>query len=254
VKYSFVHTNEKKQPWAAFLRLKKYVRCLINRKIIRIMSLMFLIVTINCMMLQKMHAVIEKRDETKESVELTKLPSEIRVLIHTTDYKALYHPNIEMYIHGEYTVTSKRNVKKISDCFIKDEDVKLERGEKIRFIPVNDSCYIEMKSITRDSIDKYPCYHGSMEVERREKGYIVINQLPIEMYLYGVIPSEMPSDYPMEALKAQAICARTYAYRSIQEKRMKEFEADVDDSTSFQVYQNVEETLRTKKAVDDTKG
>ena len=37
---------------------------------------------------------------------------------------------------------------------------------------------------------------------------MVINELPVEEYLYSVVPSEMPSAYPEEALKAQAISAR----------------------------------------------
>ena len=40
----------------------------------------------------------------------------------------------------------------------------------------------------------------------------MVNELPLEEYLYSVVPSEMPASYPLEALKAQAICARTYAY------------------------------------------
>ena len=56
-----------------------------------------------------------------------------------------------------------------------------------------------------------PSYEGSLHVEKREEGLILINTLPLETYLCYVVPSEMPSSYPIEALKAQAVCARTYA-------------------------------------------
>jgi len=44
------------------------------------------------------------------------------------------------------------------------------------------------------------------------EGIVVINELLVEEYLYSVVSSEMPSTYPEEALKAQAISARTYTY------------------------------------------
>ena len=44
---------------------------------------------------------------------------------------------------------------------------------------------------------------------------IVINELSMEEYLYGVVPRELSTTHPIEALKAQAVCARTYASRNI---------------------------------------
>lgn len=57
-------------------------------------------------------------------------------------------------------------------------------------------------------------YPGSAEV-RRYEGYTVVNSVPFETYLTAVVPSEMPSTYEKEALKAQAVCARSYAYIQI---------------------------------------
>ena len=76
----------------------------------------------------------------------------------------------------------------------------------------------------------------------------------MEEYLKGVVPSEMPSSYSLEALKAQAVCARTYAWKQIQEGRLTEYDADVDDSVSFQVYGNVRPQDSTTHAVEETKG
>ncbi len=67
-------------------------------------------------------------------------------------------------------------------------------------------------------------------------------------------PAKCPSSYPLEALKAQAVCARTYAYAKILHAGLPEYGAHVDDSTSFQVYNNILENAQTTKAVRETKG
>ena len=54
-------------------------------------------------------------------------------------------------------------------------------------------------------------YAGSLRIIRAQKRIAVINVVPVEHYLLGVLPSEMPASWPAEALKAQAVAARTYA-------------------------------------------
>jgi stage II sporulation protein D len=61
----------------------------------------------------------------------------------------------------------------------------------------------------------------------------VINELPLETYLRGVVPAEMPSSWPAEALEAQTVAARSYAARRL---RPGESWYDVSDDTSSQVY------------------
>ena len=64
----------------------------------------------------------------------------------------------------------------------------------------------------------------------------------------------MPPSYEMEALKAQAVCARTYAYRQIQGNAYSQYGAHVDDSTNYQVYNNTASDPRTDEAVLATYG
>ena len=97
-------------------------------------------------------------------------------------------------------------------------------------------------------------YRGIIEVIEEEQGFVIINELPIEEYLYSVVPSEMPAGYPMEALKAQAICARTYAYLHVLSPGYPQWNAHVDDTTSYQVYHNIEEQESTTRAVNETEG
>lgn len=97
-------------------------------------------------------------------------------------------------------------------------------------------------------------YAGTMEVRSYEEGYTLVNQLPFEEYLYAVVPSEMPSSYAMEALKAQAVCARSYAYIQLLRADLAEYGAHINDSTSYQVYNKVPATEESKAAVSETAG
>ncbi len=54
-------------------------------------------------------------------------------------------------------------------------------------------------------------YRGSFEASAYNGKLAIINELPFEQYLYSVVPSEMPSSWPAEALKSQAVAARSYA-------------------------------------------
>ncbi len=93
-----------------------------------------------------------------------------------------------------------------------------------------------------------------MEIRREEAGLVLINEVALEEYVKGVLPSEMPSSYPLEALKAQAVCARTYAQMRQEEKAYPQYNAAVDDSTACQVYCNLETSDQGDTAVEETAG
>jgi stage II sporulation protein D len=82
----------------------------------------------------------------------------------------------------------------------------------------------------------------------------MINELPLEEYLYAVIPSEMPTFYGLEALRVQAVCARSYAYKHLMANSLSVYGAHVDDSVSYQVYNNISENEDSVLAVKDTYG
>ncbi|EGL81773.1 stage II sporulation protein D [Caldalkalibacillus thermarum TA2.A1] len=73
-----------------------------------------------------------------------------------------------------------------------------------------------------------------------------IEKVPLEEYVRGVVASEMPHDFELEALKAQAMAARTYIIRRLIEKDFNDAPegADVRDDTGHQVYQNEAELRR----------
>jgi stage II sporulation protein D len=93
-------------------------------------------------------------------------------------------------------------------------------------------------------------YRGELRVVVEKARLRAINSLGLEAYLYGVVPSEMPHRWPPEALKAQAVAARSYALAT---RRSGEF--DVYSDVRSQVYRGIpEEEEQTNEAIDATAG
>jgi stage II sporulation protein D len=94
-------------------------------------------------------------------------------------------------------------------------------------------------------------YRSRMILSRAGRSLLAVNSVGIEQYLYGVVPSESPASWPAEALKAQAVAARSYALR----RRRSGAPYDVFADVRSQVYGGVlAETDATNAAVRDTKG
>jgi SpoIID/LytB domain protein len=97
----------------------------------------------------------------------------------------------------------------------------------------------------------YDTYRGLLRV-RAGTTISVVNELPLDTYLRGVVPAEMPSSWPVEALKAQAYAARSYAYRHLHPDTGT---YDVKDDTSSQVYLGQEgEKASTDAVITATSG
>ncbi len=97
-------------------------------------------------------------------------------------------------------------------------------------------------------------YRGVIEIRRYSASDMtVVNVLPFEQYLYGVVPSEIEPYSPTEALKAQAVAARTYAYVSL--NKYSEYGFDLSDTVYDQVYKGVTyDSQACTDAVDATAG
>lgn len=97
-------------------------------------------------------------------------------------------------------------------------------------------------------------YRGKIELHNVLGKIYIINILNIEEYLYSVVPSEMPSGWNTEALKAQAVASRTYSYYHLLKNNGKTI-YDLDATTNFQVYKGItSETQYTTEAVQETAG
>lgn len=177
----------------------------------------------------------------------------IRVLIMNENFEGLYHDEITLSGDTALTLTKK------------DQEIRVEAGDTVTFTPGDERLAGERLIVTADEAgeirvcsmnrsESQPSYKGRLELLDTEEGLVLINELYLEDYLKKVIPSEMPPSYEKEALKAQAVCARTYAYMQIQSNTYSQYGAHVDDSTNFQVYNNMGADERTSAAVDETYG
>ncbi len=96
-------------------------------------------------------------------------------------------------------------------------------------------------------------YRGKLMIKNIDGKLTVINDIDLENYIRGVVPSEMPSSWELEALKAQAIAARSFALANL--GKQSKYGYDLKDNTEDQAYNGASaETEKTNKAVDDTLG
>lgn len=96
-------------------------------------------------------------------------------------------------------------------------------------------------------------YRGMLTFSVTGSTMTAVNVIDLEEYLYGVVPSEMPQSYEEEALKAQAVAARTYAMTKLGAHTGSGYQ--LCDGTNCQVYKGYSnEAASTTDAIDDTEG
>lgn len=197
----------------------------------------------------KICAVLIMRKENMES---------IRVAIKSNSFDSLYHEKLTFcadcdmeLIYGTYGERKKELIAEGEEITIGRECQYLQ-GDRMELVPLVKSGKIQILSLKRNQ--GIPIYRGKMEIAKTEEGLVLINEVLLEEYLYSVVPSEMPASYPMEALKTQAVCARTYAYQYLISPGLGNLGAHVDDSVNYQVYNNIAENSNSTKAVKETTG
>lgn len=191
----------------------------------------------------KICAVIKEREDAADR---------IRVLIMGNGFESRYHEKIE--------ITCPGSIKKIQG----DSETMLDPASVISVTSGDGTCSERLilepqdgSELTVNSLARAqgtPSYGGRLEILDTENGLVLVNEIDLEAYLKKVIPSEMPSSYEKEALKAQAVCARTYAFMQSRSNSYSEYGAQIDDSTQFQVYNNVDPDEKTAQAVQETYG
>ncbi len=198
----------------------------------------------------------------KEDREYLEESPDIRVILQAGNYDGLYHSEVEvMFPDGGYVLVGEkdhwvRTVIKagksvrigIGDKF----DFPIQKDKLIALVPAQEHSPLVVRSIERSRTE---CsYYGRLEVSLEDAGLMLINNVGLETYLESVVPSEMPASYEQEALEAQAILARTYAYKYLIHPGYSQFGANVDDSVAFQVYGNIDRNEATTEAVQKTAG
>jgi SpoIID/LytB domain protein len=195
----------------------------------------------------------------------------IRVAINTSGFSGLEHSQVRASCNGPMRIYDRVAGKSVSiraggvvvlrrsgTAVLAETTVGtlLLRGElRVHVVPAAGE-RVTVTSIARgpSGAEFTPSYRGYLEAAPAAgQGLNVINDLPLNEYLYSVVPSEMPVSFGLEALKVQAAAARAYAVASILGGGYGSYGAHLDDSVSSQVYNNVAEVPVSNQAVDETR-
>ena len=148
-------------------------------------------------------------------------------------------------------------------CIMRDVNTK----KQIKKIPDSQAITIKASDIQTSGIEIRPekadlqhlhvmingkDYFGGVKLLKRGSTMTVINIAPVEEYLRGVLPKEMIQSWPIEALKAQAVAARTFVLKNREKHKNDGYELCA--TTHCQVYSGVETFPTTDKAVTETRG
>lgn len=190
----------------------------------------------------------ETKKDIKESNKKENKNVYVNILLKN-DNSSIFHNEIKVtgnklsiYYGKNFRNKIENNSLKImpnSDFFKKNNIVKIESTKDIKWIGHNE----------KNNSNKY---NGILYIYKQKNNLIVVNKVNLEEYVAKVLSSEIGTDAPLEALKAQAVCARTYILKQRKDK-YKKYNAVADDSTDYQVYNRIEPNENCKKAAYDTK-
>lgn len=166
---------------------------------------------------------------------------------------AIHYDRIYLACNGRCSVTKdgKKTAYKESQV-INVKKLKLKKGKCVTIAPEKGTSRLFLTD--KDGKEVSKGYYGRMVIYRDSQGYYIVNKVNIEKYLYSVVASEMPASFEAEALKAQAVCARSYVYRQMQEEDYSGYHAQIDDSTNYQVYNKSDVSEAGIAAVKETAG
>lgn len=200
--------------------------------------------------------IVFEGDKACAIIEYEKEPDiNVGVVIKNNDYSE--------YIHNKIVLTSKKamkcNGKKAKKISFekKDGESYLNIGGTSIKLKENDTVLIECAGeiyISSLKRSKGIGYAGNMKVYVENEGFVLVNYPELEEYIKCVVSGEMPPEFETEAQKAQAVCARTFVMNLIKEGegKYKKYDAYVDDSTSYQVYNFKKRNKKSDKAVAAT--
>lgn len=229
----------------------------LGKRLIRRLSViaLWLILSLGIYQCSIRNVITEEKTETEDiqtekKKEVLPMDNRIRVLIKTSDYADIYHEKLVIRGTGGLYIERDKKLSEVAADMRFTLTMQDLQEESIIIRPKSGGRIILENVARKESV----LYRGIMECFGTKQGLVLVNELTVEEYLYGVVPSEMPMSYPVEALKAQAVSARTYAYYHKRTYAYPMWCAHVDDSTAYQVYQNISENDKVTEAVDATKG
>lgn len=191
----------------------------------------------------------------KVCAALLKKPAQlkkIRVLLRQNEQAAL-HTHLFITADVPYSITSGgQTIQKQANEITSAESLDWQNANGCQRFTLDDrKGHFSFGDV--ETLGSKP-YKGFFEVRHFEDGFALVNVVSVEQYLYHVVPSEMPSRFGLEALKVQALCARSYAYIQMGRGDYAMYGAHIDDTVNYQVYNKQDTTRAVRNAVDDTRG
>lgn len=167
------------------------------------------------------------------------------------------HDKVKISYGGdELILDSAKNIKvKISSgsLIIESPKGKIKTSKTVSFRTVDKDKKLFLSPLAK-GYSKAPGYRGSISLVPKGSYFMIINTVDIEDYLKQVVVSEMPLSFGLEALKTQAVAARTYAISDFLKNRYASLGFHVKDTVESQVYNNQKESELANKAVEETEG
>lgn len=204
------------------------------------------LMAISCTSLKADETVINPNDVIEQN-QTIKIENEDKKALYNQIRVKLSNPDkndFDIYFSDDFSINGKEitNKKKINVKYI-DNKIYIDNDE---FEKVD----ISNKGIMTIGNNKY---YGDIYIKQVDSKLQIVNFVDIEKYLLGVVPYEMPSSFPLEALKAQTVIARSYAQTNINRNK-KDF--DLYDDTRSQVYSGIPKSRlsNVEKAIKETKG
>lgn len=192
------------------------------------------------------------QQETKQAQKTEKINQKkyVDIVIMNNGYTSIYHSKLEIKckninIYYGKNFRNKTNSKHVSI----GKDSKYFKKSKVLKISSKNRMSLAGHNVEHGS----PTYSGVFYVYKTSAGLVLVNHVELEEYIARVISSEIGEEAPIEALKAQAVCARTYILKS-KAKEYKKYNAIADDSTDFQVYNRISAGDKCYQAARETAG
>lgn len=172
--------------------------------------------------------------------------TEIGIVI-TNSSNNIYHDTVSMESEGTINVYYGKNLNSTKSVGNEIAIDSLKYFKKNKYVKITSDKKINIKNLPNNS------YEGDFFVYSKDEGFVIVNKVSVEKYLFSVVASEMPLSFEKEALKSQAVCARTYTYAHLDNDKYKEFDAIMDDTTSYQAY-GKKTDKKIVEAVKSTRG
>ena len=179
---------------------------------------------------------------------------------HAEEKKSVWSPELRI---GLASGVKKVTLRVSAPCVLIDA----KTGKQLKKVPADKNFVVDFAKLKTDAVELRPQkislrelqttidgkkYFGGVRLNKVKGSFTVINLVPLEDYLRGVISKEMSPSFPLEALKAQTVAARSFAMKNRRRHESEGF--DLCATTHCQVYDGAAIYDSTDKAVDETRG